>query len=793
VIQADMPIPSINENTVIISTPAELNAVRNNLGGNFILANDIDMSGFPTWTPIGTATNPFRGTFHGSGNRITNIHVAPSSDSPGLFGYNAGTIEYLAVEYSSRFGGVAGVNTGTVSNSHVSFIPKTINQTITLTTSTTSVSINNVDTVLLDFRGINSASMRGMTVTVPANVETVIFRDSNRNTTFHDMRIVVQGANTNVVFENFRMVQGISNVGTNATLPGIQFTGNNPSITSIGTQTNSVHGSPAILNSSAAGNLFIGGTNNFDALNTASSGGRAGIELAGTGANGALRVGLVGATLRATGGTGAQGASIANPANRTSNGNGNAGLTGNTGAVGGFGISASRIDLYNNSNLTAEGGTGGRGGTGQRGQNGEGRTNNGGRGGHGGTGGAGGSPIRVNTVLNFSPHSNVNFVAGIGGQGGIGGRGGDGASVFTGNGSGGNGGNGGIGGNHGGLWPFATTAGRSAGGSGGAGGNRGSSGAITASNGNTGVSGAASVAFTATNPTQGATLSNAQRSATRQAANSNYSNPSFWAGNTNLRVVRTSDPNFNRYPTSLFDPTGFRFYLGNVHIPTSRLDFRFDFSADGTRLVTVIHRMGNQQAVAYIPVRVVQPTRVGTTLTPPRTTTFFQGEELDFGGLAINVNYSDGSSRLVTQGLVLGNTPTTVGTHTVQVSHPNEGNVGSFTYTIANDLITNIEIINMPSQQNFLEGTVFNPTGMLIRVTYASAGYEYAGPARFNFSHTNLDRAGTIAVSATIDSFNGAGRPVVISTSFNINVVADPKLYKFIFSTKSRVFCRRNV
>ena len=87
---ADEPIP--------ISTPQELYAIRANLSGNYILVNDIDLSGYANWMPIGAVrSQPFTGSFNGDGFVIRNmtVHVEWPSDIDhvgGLFGSVKGAL-----------------------------------------------------------------------------------------------------------------------------------------------------------------------------------------------------------------------------------------------------------------------------------------------------------------------------------------------------------------------------------------------------------------------------------------------------------------------------------------------------------------------------------------------------------------------------------------------------------------------------------------------------------------------------------------------------------------------------
>ena len=78
------------------------------------LQADLDLSRLP-WTPIGTETNSFRGTFLGNAHTIANLYVnAPSADYRGLFGYieNGGVqnlrLSNISVSGNQYVGGVAG-------------------------------------------------------------------------------------------------------------------------------------------------------------------------------------------------------------------------------------------------------------------------------------------------------------------------------------------------------------------------------------------------------------------------------------------------------------------------------------------------------------------------------------------------------------------------------------------------------------------------------------------------------------------------------------------------------------
>lgn len=63
----------IPEGYTPVYTAEDLNNIRNNLSGNYILMNDIDLSVYESWEPIGSETEPFTGKLNGDGYEIINL------------------------------------------------------------------------------------------------------------------------------------------------------------------------------------------------------------------------------------------------------------------------------------------------------------------------------------------------------------------------------------------------------------------------------------------------------------------------------------------------------------------------------------------------------------------------------------------------------------------------------------------------------------------------------------------------------------------------------------------------
>lgn len=66
-----------------IYTAEDLDGIRNNLSGKYILMNDIDLSSYGNWNPIGTSEAPFTGELDGNGYAVKNLTIKGeySSDS----------------------------------------------------------------------------------------------------------------------------------------------------------------------------------------------------------------------------------------------------------------------------------------------------------------------------------------------------------------------------------------------------------------------------------------------------------------------------------------------------------------------------------------------------------------------------------------------------------------------------------------------------------------------------------------------------------------------------------------
>ena len=98
---------AIAQGYTIIKTADELQAMKNNLSGKYILMNDINLDGYD-WTPVGSSVNKFSGELNGNGFIIKNLTINSNESNVGFFGYlNEAIIHNVAIENAS----ITAVNT----------------------------------------------------------------------------------------------------------------------------------------------------------------------------------------------------------------------------------------------------------------------------------------------------------------------------------------------------------------------------------------------------------------------------------------------------------------------------------------------------------------------------------------------------------------------------------------------------------------------------------------------------------------------------------------------------------
>ena len=137
-----------------IATAEQLDAVRNDLSASYMLVNDIDLSGFESWEPIGEysyndETVQFRGNFNGNNYKISNLKIIHDNVNAGLFGsiydtYNI-QIKNIYIENANIEGNFkyAGVLCGVINRDFTN-----AESTVSIENCTASGEINGINTTM---------------------------------------------------------------------------------------------------------------------------------------------------------------------------------------------------------------------------------------------------------------------------------------------------------------------------------------------------------------------------------------------------------------------------------------------------------------------------------------------------------------------------------------------------------------------------------------------------------------------------------------------------------------------
>ena len=655
----NLPRPDV-DGAIIISTPEQLDNVRNNLSGKYILVNDIALT--ENWVPI----TDFSGILDGNGYAVKDVTINGAGQN--LFGNSPGTFRNLVVSYTDRasfYSMTNGITTNPNAKVDNCYADLSFNETTATKYTYNNVNVNGLvnsitaKQAIVDLSAITNGQYVGdKKITIENSVDTVWFKGSLNSSPYLYVNFEVKG-NTIVILENCYIDTFSSS---------IKFSGanTNPSIISIG-RSNAIvgyssSGSNAIIE--AAGNLSILGTSDIQ-IRSNTANGQDAIRVAGT-----LDIALDGANFEARGGNGANGSTGSQSSSAGGTG-GNGGVGGN----GGNGVIANRLNILKNSNVYIYGGNGGNGGTGGQGGTGTAGSYNynipsgtpssgnrghtgytgytggtGGVGGRGGNGGNGGTPLNDISYTKSTSSSlylevGTGGVGGNGGRGGTGGRGGQGgeggiskAGGYSGNGgtggrggTGGVGGRGGDGGHHGSLAVVGGVS-QNYGGAGGTGGSAGSGGSggsggwygdygpgsgcacfigiHSCKPGDFGYDGPTGYAGSAGSPGTG--FSGSVELSYLDPISSSETPPNL----TGARLIIENAGNIIYSPGQVFNTSGLTLGLkqagtlqspiSSINVNDNRVAFFYDFSKLGTTLVTISY-YNNGEYIGYIPVMVVEP------------------------------------------------------------------------------------------------------------------------------------------------------------------------------------------
>ncbi len=168
--------------------------------------------------------------------------------------------------------------------------------------------------------------------------------------------------------------------------------------------------------------------------------------------------------------------------------------------------------------------------------------------------------------------------------------------------------------------------------------------------------------------------------------------------------------------------------------------------------------------------------------TLPDQTAYFAGETFIPDGMVVKATYTDGSVNTQVKNYTVSPVVLTAGTKEVIVTYG--GKTAAVPVTVTQPKATSVAITQAPVKTSYTEGEVFNPTGMVVQVTYENGVVrettEYAytpnraletGDTAMTITYTGADAAAVLAAQQAIDVLPAPASgtdPDVISVYFKL-------------------------
>lgn len=699
------------DNCQIITNEEELNNIRNDLDGVYVLANNIVLDKYTDWTPIGTEYEPFRGRLYGNYNTISGLAMnATIGDDDrektliGLFGYNdglitdlklSGTITTPTITSSNVYiGAIAGINNGIVNNCY---------DDVTYQTDVESSAYLN-----LPLREINLDTITEKFITIGDEVGIKLI--GTEGETYSDVNIVV--ADNGVDSPVYIMLENVA------------ITGNS----SDGTIYNPTSRALYLISTGIANE--IKGASESNAINVPN----------------ADMYAFGDAKLVITGGDGSNGSKGSYKKWAGSGGNGGAGASA---------IHTQHLTVYmwNSGKICITGGDGGTGGAGGQGKSGT--FSGAGHGGNGGAGGVGGVAI---SATNISLINGVIEIAG--GSGGTGGAGGYGEKNGAEYGSGGNGGNGGNGANATSgckleKWNDAIVT--IVGGLGGSGGSRGTTYKNKGNNGSKGSDGSngeadnyqkVDIDYTAVIP----------HILSRNVIGFNENkiikaNQDSFDNNSVIQIESVSKLEY--FNVDKFDTSTVKISAYGKEISNYGKTYNFNCGLSQLHKITSV-KVTYDDYVRYIPINVTKVIPDHIEISEVGKTEFAVGEAFDIGGLSVKIVYNNGTECYIDASHEdLSYTVPTIQyanqTENIEVTYKESGFAFSTSYEITTvyDTIESI-FIQVPATKTYYEqGDTLDITGLEVYGKYKSGAMKLIDNKYLKISVSpSLCNVGTSTVTA---------------------------------------------
>ena len=193
-----------------------------------------------------------------------------------------------------------------------------------------------------------------------------------------------------------------------------------------------------------------------------------------------------------------------------------------------------------------------------------------------------------------------------------------------------------------------------------------------------------------------------------------------------------------------------------------------ELHTSGTQTITVSY----EGETTSFPVTVSEVTVSGISVaTYPYTRAYFVGDYLDTTGLSLEVEYSNGTGEIVSDGFsCTPNFLDSSGTQTITVSY--EGRTATFQVDVSEITVSGIFIASYPYTTTYYVGDYLDTTGLSLEVEYSNGTCEVVSDG-FSCSPEYLDGSGT----QTITVYYGGQ-----TTEYTVTVKPKYVTYEYVYS-----------
>ena len=170
-------------------------------------------------------------------------------------------------------------------------------------------------------------------------------------------------------------------------------------------------------------------------------------------------------------------------------------------------------------------------------------------------------------------------------------------------------------------------------------------------------------------------------------------------------------------------------------------------SAD-TKTVTVTKNGKTASVAVNVVAKAIASIKV---TTPPTKTSYIEGEKFNKAGMVVTGYYNDGTSKTITDYVVDTNT-LSVTTDKVYITYENMFATTPVTVTAKtpDKTLTGVEVSTPPTKTSYVEGEVFDPTGMVVKAVYNDGTKEEIADYTVD---TNALAKGTTSMYVTYKGF----------------------------------------